>query len=142
MLDLKTRMYIAYGMSFKSEKEAFDNAMNMLKDTSTEIISIRLDKYYSLPSYVNRFENAKVYIIPRKNSTLRGSWKWKRTMEEFTKNTLPYLRQYYKRNNSESEFSADKRRLGWKIEQKREDRISTALACGTIWHNLFNLHTD
>lgn len=46
----------------------------MLKDSDTEINSVRLDKYYSLPSYVDRFGNAKVYVIPRKNATLRGSW--------------------------------------------------------------------
>lgn len=31
LLDLKTKMYIAYGMSFKSEKEAFEAAIKMLK---------------------------------------------------------------------------------------------------------------
>ena len=65
-------------------------------------------------------KDAKVYIIPRKNATLRGSWKWKNTMEEFVINTLSYLEQYYLRNNSESGFSADKRRFGWKVIQKEK----------------------
>ena len=140
LLDLETRMYICYGMSFKSEKKAFDNAMRMLEDIDMEIESIRLDRYYSFPSYVDRFGEAKVYVIPRKNSTLRGSWKWKRTMMEFVEDTIPYLEQCYLRNHSESEFSVDKRWFGWKVEQRREDRINTALSCTNVWHNLFNLY--
>jgi len=140
LLDLKTRMYICYGMSLRSEKKAFDNAMKMLEKSDIEIGSIRLDRYYSFPSYVDRFGEAKVYVIPRKNSTLRGSWKWKRTMMEFVEDTVPYLEQYYLRNHSESEFSVDKRWFGWKVEQRREDRINTAVSCTNVWHNLFNLY--
>lgn len=140
LLDLETRMYICYGMSFKSEKKAFDNAMKMLEKIDIEIGSIRLDRYYSFPSYVDRFGEAKVYVIPRRNSTLRGSWKRKRTMMEFVEDTIPYLEQCYLRNHSESEFSVDKRWFGWKVEQRREDRINTALSCTNVWHNLFNLY--
>jgi len=140
LLDLETRMYICYGMSLRSEKKAFDNAMKMLEKSDMEIGSIRLDRYYSFPSYVDRFGEAKVYVIPRKNSTLRGSWKWKRTMMEFVEDTIPYLEQCYLRNHSESEFSVDKRWFGWKVEQRREDRINTALSCTNVWHNLFNLY--
>ncbi len=114
--------------------------MEMLKDIDVIIDSVRLDKYYSLPSYVDKFGEAKVYVIPRKNATLKGSWKWKDTMEDFVKNTLPYLEQYYLRNNSESGFSADKRWFGWSVGQKREDRINTATSCDDLWHNLLNLY--
>jgi len=141
MLDLQSKMYVAYGMSFKSEKEAFSRALGMLNYIDIKIKSIRLDKYYSFPSYVDRFREAKVYVIPRKNATLRGSWKWKDTIEEFVHNTIPYLEQYYLRNNSESGFSADKRRFGWKVEQRREDRIDTAINCTNVWHNLLNLYS-
>ena len=44
LLDLKTRLYIAYGTSFKSEKEAFDQAMKMLKELKIQVRSIRLDR--------------------------------------------------------------------------------------------------
>jgi transposase len=70
-------------MSLKSETEAFDKAMEMLKHIDIEIENVRLDKYYSFPSYVDRFGKGNVYVIPRKNATLNGSWKWKNTMEEF-----------------------------------------------------------
>ncbi|MFH1052780.1 MAG: ISNCY family transposase, partial [Candidatus Woesearchaeota archaeon] len=36
-----------------------------------------------------------------------------------------------------SGFSEDKKRTGWKIFQKRADRIDTANAGICIWHNLF-----
>jgi len=141
LMDLESKMYVAFGMSLKSEKEAFDKTMEMLKHIDIEIESVRLDKYYSSSSYVDRFGKAKVYVIPRKNATLNGSWKWKDTMEEFVNDTMTYLRQYYLRNNSESGFSADKRWFGWKVGQKRDDRIETALTCSDVWHNMMNLYT-
>ncbi len=140
LMDLKSKMYVAFGMSLKSEKEAFDKAMVMLKSIDVEIESVRLDKYYSFPSYVDRFGKAKVYVIPRKNATLNGSWKWKDLMEEFVNDTLAYLGHYFLRNNSESGFSADKRYFGWRVRQKRNDRISMALICTRVWHNLMNLY--
>lgn len=140
LLDLKSKMYVAFGMSLKSEKEAFDRAMEMIKKIDVKIDSIRLDKYYSFSSYVDKFGEAKVYVIPRKNATVRGSWKWKDTMEDFVNNTFSYLGQYFRRNNSESGFSADKRMFGWTVGQKRDDRISTALTCTGVWHNLLNLY--
>ena len=141
MLDLESKMYVACGMSLKSEKQAFDRAMGMLKGIDINIDSVRLDRYYSYPSYVDKFEGAKVYVIPKKNATLRGSWKWKDTMEEFVRDTLSYIGQYYLRNNSEAGFSADKRWFGWTVGQRREDRIDTAITCTNLWHNLLNLYT-
>ena len=54
LMDLKTRMYIAFGSSMKSEREAFDRAMTMLSSLDIEVSSVRLDRYYSPPSYVDR----------------------------------------------------------------------------------------
>lgn len=140
ILDLKTWLYIAHGVSFKSEKEACDKAKEMLGKTGIELISIRLDKYYSTQSSVDSFGNTKVYILPKKNASVKGSLKWKKTMEEYVCNTLAYLEQYYKRQNSESGFSQDKKWFGWKVEQRREDRIGTAISCSNILHNLFNFY--
>ncbi len=100
--------------------------------------SIRLDRYYSFPTYVDKFDGScKVYVMPY--STLNGSQKWKDTMKEFTEDTMGYLEQYHQRSNSESGFAADKKMLGWGITQKREDRINNALFCVGLWHNLFNM---
>lgn len=112
----------------------------MIKNIDVKIDSVRLDKYYSFLSYVDRFGKSKVYVITRKNASLIDSWRWKDTMEEFVNDTMAYLGQYFLRNNFESGFSAEKRWFGWKVGQKRDDRISTALNCTGVWHNLMNLY--
>jgi transposase len=143
LMDLPTRMYLAYGSSLKSEREAFDRAMGMLSRVDgVTLDSVRLDRYYSTPGYLDLFgRETKVYVIPRSDATLNGSWKWKETMMDFVKNTMKYLEQYYRRESSESGFAADKKMLGWSIAQRREDRIDCANFCTGLWHNLFNLST-
>jgi transposase len=140
LMDLKTKMYVCYGSSLKSEKEAFGKAMQMLHNIDVEISSIRLDRYYSFPSYVNQFKESKVYIIPRKNVGLGNGFKWCETLKDFLLNTVKYLEEYFQRNNSESQFSADKKMFGWKVAQKREDRIDTCLLARAVWHNLLLLY--
>jgi len=139
LMDLDTRMYIGYGTSFKSEKDAFLKAIEMAG--AVGVRSLRLDRYYSGQSYVKlmekKFGDVTVYLIPKKNATVKGSWKWKRMLHKFVNYILKYLSEYFKRNQSESGFSEDKRRFGWKIAQRREDRINTAAFCTVLWHNLF-----
>ena len=139
IMDLETRLYIAFGSSMKSERDAYDRAMDLLSSIGVEMDSIRLDRYYSSPSYMDRLGNTKVFVIPKKNATLNGSQKWKDTMKDFVENTMQYLEQYHQRSNSESGFAADKKMLGWNISQRREDRIDSALFCTGAWHNLFNM---
>ena len=127
------------GPSMKSERSAYDRAMDLLSSIGIEMDSIRLDRYYSSPSYVDKLGKTKVFIIPKKNSTLNGPQKWKSTMKNFVENTMPYLEEYHQRSNSESGFAADKKMLGWNIAQRRDDRIDNALFCTGIWHNLFNM---
>ena len=139
LLDLDTRMYIAYGTGLKSEQEAFYKAMMMVGSTGIE--SIRLDRYYSCQQYVEFFEslfgkNIDVFIIPKKNATIKGSWKWKRTLDYFVNDTKGFLEEFFQRNQSESCFSEDKRRFGWKIAQRRPDRIDTHNFCTSLWHNM------
>jgi len=106
--------------------------------------NVRLDRYYSKFSYVSRFaSDTAVYIIPKKYATLNGSQKWKDTMREFVTDTYQYLKEYYKRENSEAGFSADKKLFGWEIAQRREDRINSvcsAQACGTTYSTLTDSH--
>ena len=113
----------------------------MLTTVDVTLKTVRLDRYYSTPSYMDSFGDAKVFVIPKSNATLNGSWKWKTTMMMFVKDTLHHLEQYHQRSNSESGFSADKKMLGWGITQKRNDRINCANTCTGLWHNLFNLAT-
>lgn len=140
LMDLENKMYVCYGSSLKSEKEAFDKAIQMLQNIDVEIKSIRLDRYYSCPIYVNLFKESKVYIIPKKNVELGNGLKWNDTMKDFLFNTINYLKEYFKRNNSESGFSSDKKMFGWRVSQKREDRIDTSLFVRTVWHNLLLLY--
>lgn len=140
LMDLSTRMYLAYGSSLRSEKEAFDRAMAMLSSIDVAVDTVRLDRYYSMPGYADRFgRDTKFFLIPRKNSTLNGSWRWKEAMIEFVRNTMKYLEGYHQRSNSEAGFAADKKMFGWSIAQRREDRIDCASFCTGLWHNLFNL---
>lgn len=148
LMDIDTRMYVVYGSSFKSEDDAYQQALDMMEelDLDIDLDSLRLDRYYSKQQYVKQigkiFKNVKVYLIPKKNATVKGPWKWKRMLYKFVNEPQEYLKEYFQRNNSESGFGEDKQRFGWKLNQKREDRIDTAIFCNTIWHNLFWLHNS
>ena len=139
-MDLQYRLYIAFGSSMKSEREAYERAMDLLSTLGLDVDSVRLDRYCSSPSYVDKLGDTKVFVIPKKNATLNGSRKWKDTMRDFVHNTIPYLEQYHQRSNSESGFAADKKMLGWNVAQRRDDRIDNALFCTGVWHNLFNMN--
>ncbi|MBI4739242.1 hypothetical protein HY772_06840 [Candidatus Woesearchaeota archaeon] len=81
-MDLATRMYIGYGTSYRSEKAAFAKATKMAEHVG--MASIRLDKYYSAQTYVEFIKNlfgkdVSIYIIPKKNATVKGPLKWKKT---------------------------------------------------------------
>lgn len=139
LMDLKTKMYICSGTSLISEARAFHKAMDMLEELDIKIKSVRLDRYYSFPCYAKLFPESKFYVIPRKDSKPGGGTEWLKTMRSFVWDTMNHLEEYFKRNNSESGFSGDKKMFGWKVRQKRDDRIDTALFCRDIWHNLFRL---
>jgi len=140
LMDLGTGMYLGYGTSMSSEHEAYHEAMEMAGGMGTAIDSVRLDKLYSYQSVTDDFsEDTKIYVIPKKNATIKGSPAWKRIVRSYVADPFGHLSEYYKRNNSESGFSTDKRMCGWKIWQKRNDRIGTALMCKDLWHNLMLL---
>ena len=45
IMDLETRLYIAFGSSMKSEREAYDRAMDLLSSIGVEMDTIRLVSY-------------------------------------------------------------------------------------------------
>jgi len=139
LMDLKTKMYVCFGTSLISEAKAFHKAMEMLKELDVKIKSVRLDRYYSFPCYVKLFPGAKFYMIPRKDAKPGHGTEWLHALQSFVWDTMNHLEEYFKRENSESEFGADKKMFGWGVRQKRDDRIDTALFCRDIWHNLFGL---
>ena len=141
LIDIKERMYIGYGTSCKSEKAAFEKALQMAEKIGIEVKSLRLDKYYSAEAYVNicqaNLGKVKMFIIPKSNITTLGVREFCKIVYRFTEDTKLFLEDYFQRNQSESGFSEDKKRTGWKIAQKREERIETAYGLTTAWHNLF-----
>ena len=58
-------------------------------------------------------------------------------LKQFTEDTNSFLKQYFQRNQSENGFSGDKKRTGWKLGQKRYDRIDTANILTGLWHNMY-----
>ena len=65
IMDLGTRLCIGMGGSMKSERQAYDRAIKMLASINVEMDSIRLDRYYSFPSYMDNLGNTKVFVIPK-----------------------------------------------------------------------------
>lgn len=145
IMDLNSRMHIGIGTSFKSEKAAFMKALDMTQELDINIKSLRLDKYFSCQYYAkllgNHFSDVKLYLLPKSNATVKGPWNWKKMLYEYVTDPISYLQEYFKRNQTESNFAEDKKRIGWKLGQKRPDRISTSNFCTSLWHNLCWLGT-
>jgi len=137
LMDLNTGMYIAVGYSSESEMDAFNKAMDMLKTIGIRINSVALDKYYSSRKVLQLFGNeTAVYVIPKKNIRKIGV-SWSKVMRRILIDPIDFLRSYFKRNLSEAGFSSDKRRFGWTIRQKRDDRIDIVMFTTALLHNLF-----
>ena len=139
-MDLETHLYVGYGASLKSEKAAFEAALKLMRDSEVEAKSLRLDQYYAGQSTAEFFGAATLlYVIPKSNATIRGSYAWKDMIRDFMFYPFLFLHEYFRREHSESGFSADKRCCGWKIWEKREERIQTATMCKGVWHNLLRI---
>ena len=140
LMDIEKRIYLSYGTSYQSEKDAYNKAMVMLEKTDIFLDSIRLDRYYSGKNLVKnlneKFKGIKCYLIPKKGTKIKGSLAWSKMLLKFCNNIGEYLAEYFKRNQSESGFSEDKRRFGWRIPQKIEERIDSAYFSIFTWHNL------
>jgi transposase len=137
LMDLKTHMYVGYGASLWSEKAAFLAALEIMRECGVKPKSVRLDQYYAGQSTIGYFgADTAVYVIPKSNATIKGSYAWKDMIRDFMFYPYLFLHEYFRREHSESGFSADKRCDGWKIWQRREDRIQTATILKGVWHNL------
>lgn len=144
LADIKTGLYVCYGSGIRSEKEVFGNAMKMLRKIENAagitINSARLERYYSYQSTLDYFDDETVlYIIPKSNTKINGRQRWRNIFRRMPEDPLQYLIQHYKRENSEISFSTDKRMCGWKVWQKRGERIGTAISCIAILHNIFRI---
>jgi transposase len=137
LMDLESQMYVGYGASLRSEKAAFEAALEIMRECGVHAKSVRLDQYYAGQSTAAAFDkDTRVYVIPKSNATIKGCSAWKDMIKELISYPFLFLREYFRRELSESGFSADKRFSGWKIWQRRGDRIETATICKGVWHNL------
>jgi len=144
LMDVRSGLYVSYGSGLRSEREAFTKAINFLEEVrkrlGVKVKTARLDRYYSLQSTLNFFpEETVLYILPRSNTTINGPPRWQRVWRRMMRNPTDYLKEYYRRELSESGFSADKRTLGWKIWQRKDDRIDTAIGCFATLHNILRI---
>jgi len=89
--------------SAKSEKDAFEKAMEMLKSMGVRVNSIYLDKYYSSRKVLRMFgKETAVYVIPKQNLTRIG-FEWLRVIKRIVEAPHQFLKRYFKRNLSEAE---------------------------------------
>ena len=144
MQKLKTPLAIINFKAFATAKNAVVLAKTCeqaSKETGITIKSLRLDKYYSAEYYVNTCQKylgkVKTFIIPKSNIATIGVGDWSKMVYEFADNTKGFLEEYFQRNQSESGIAEDKKRIGWKLGQKRPDRIDTANILTSVWHNLY-----
>ncbi|EQD41022.1 ISA1214-6 transposase [mine drainage metagenome] len=140
LLDLRTWLYVAFGTSCRSERAAYGAAMAWLRAQGIEVDSVRLDRLYSGVSDAERFRGSRFYFLPKKDVKIHIQHEWLTSLQEFVEHPVAYLEEFYRREHSEAGFSADKRMLGWRIAQRRVDRIETADQCHSTWHNLLNLY--
>lgn len=139
VIDIDTGFYVAVGYSNSSEMQAFHKAMTMLADLGISIDSMALDKYYSSRKVIQLFgEETTLYLIPKKNIAQVGL-EWSRILRRLLEDPYVFLKGYFLRNLSESGFSADKRRFGGLVRQKRDDRRETALFSIAFLHNVFTV---
>jgi len=139
LMDVTTGMYVALGYSGISEMDAFNRAMRMLRELGIDINTITLDKYFSSRKVLRLFgKDTAVYLIPKKNIANLGP-EWTRLIARMIESPINYLKKYFMRNLNESGFSADKRRFGWTVRQRREDRRETAMFSIGLLHNIFTV---
>ena len=137
IIDIDTGLYVAVGYSNFSEMEAFHKAMTMLAELGITVDSMALDKYYSSRKVIQLFgEETALYLIPKKNIA-RVGLEWSRVLRRILEDPYLFLKGYFLRCLSESGFSADKRRFGGLVRQKREDRREMALFSIAFLHNIF-----
>jgi transposase len=137
LMDLESHLYVGYGASLRSERAAFEAALDVMHECGVEAKSVRLDQYYAGQSTAAVFGgDTSLYVIPKSNATIRGSYAWKDMVRDLISYPFLFLSEYFRREHSESGFSADKRCDGWKIWQRRDDRIETATMFKGVWHNL------
>lgn len=141
LVDLSKGMCVAIGYSCKSEMEAFKEALEMVGKLGIKMESIALDKYYSSRKVIGLFDKeVKLYILPKRNLRRIG-FRWLRVFKLIMEDPLHFLQAYFRRNLVESYFSSLKRRFGWQVRQRRDDRIRQCLMVRVLLNNIFTVRS-
>ena len=82
-----------------------------------------------------------IFLIPKSNSRIRGRRNWREMIRRFVDDPTNYLREYFRRNASESGFSSDKGTTGGLIYHRRKDRKETLVFCKGHVHDLMLLNS-
>jgi len=108
LLDLQTGMYIGYGYSNKSEKEAFEKAVEFVKKHGIPFNKVRLDKYYSTKKDLKKLgEDVEALVLPKKNLSNFG-YRWQKILNRIKEDPYSFLKDYFKRELSETFSSLPK----------------------------------
>lgn len=139
LVDLETGMYVAYGYSDTSEKEAFRKAIRFVREHNLPVNSVRLDKYYSSRKNLRELgRDVEAFVLPKEDLATFGP-EWYDVLNRVDSDPRGYLDEYHKRELCESYFAADKERFGDTIRQRREDRREMAGLGTAVLHNLFSV---
>lgn len=137
IIDIETNLYVGIGFSKISEMDAYYKAIALMKKIGIEIDSISLDRYYSSRKMIELFgKKVSVFVLPKKNISEIGI-RWSTIFRRIAEDPIAFLSRYFMRNLNESAFSADKKRFGGLVRQRREDRQETALFSIAVWHNIY-----
>lgn len=117
---------MAFGTSRRSERAPYAAALRWLNAQGIAVESTRLDRLYSRATVAERFRGARFFFLPKKDVRRHTPHEWLAALREFVDHPISYLEEYSRREHSEAGLSADKRRLGWRIAQRRDDRIQAA----------------
>ena len=137
-MDLSTIMYVRYVVSVKSEMVAYHKVLDMMDKMLLDLKGIRPDEYYSGQSILKDFnENAMILRIPNSISKIRVRGGWMETIRRLIGDPMNYLKEYFKRNVSESGFSSDKTATEGFIYQRRKYRKEMPGFCkGVIYDSM------
>lgn len=137
IIDIETNLYVGIGFSRISEMDAYHKAINMLNRLDITVDSITLDKYYSSRKIIEMFgRSVSMFVIPKRNLSRIGIY-WSTIFRRIADDPVGFLSNYFMRNLSESAYSADKRRFGCLVRQRKEDRQESALFSIAVWHNIY-----
>jgi transposase len=106
--------------------------------TSFQVKEMSADKQYASVDNFNAMEAAGVtpYVAFRSGITGRSGGAFTRAFHQFCLYREQYLKNYHKRSNVESTFSAIKRKFGDHVRSKTDRAMVNEALCKIVCHNI------